>query len=126
MDGRERRRHLRDASVENLRRRPGPGRAACSTKTGARYGAQDIRFTAKSGVLYAFFLGWPEDGKLAIASLGTGTVDKPALLEQKITLLHLLGSKEKIAWSRDSDGLRVTLPATKPCDEVFGLKLALG
>jgi alpha-L-fucosidase len=105
---------------------PARGGGGMFNENRVRYGAQDIRFTTKGSVLYAFFLGWPEDGKLAIASLGTGTADKPALLDQKIASLHLLGSKEKIAWSQDSDALYVTLPATKPCDDVFGLKLALG
>ncbi len=105
---------------------PARGGGGMFNENRVRYGAQDIRFTTKTGALYAFFLGWPEDGKLSIASLGTGTADKPALLDKKIASLHLLGSKEKIAWSRDSDGLRVTLAATKPCDEVFCLKLTLG
>lgn len=77
------------------------------------------------GMLYAFLLGWPEGGKLVIHSLGRGTPEKPAPLNKAIMSLSLLGSKEKIAWTQDANDLRVTLTATKPCDDVFCLKLAL-
>jgi alpha-L-fucosidase len=90
-----------------------------------KFGAGDIRFTTKDGVLYAYFLGWPDDGKLIIQSLGNGTTEKPALLDQSIASVKLLGSSKKIVWTRQADGLHVTLPAKKPCDDVFALKLVL-
>jgi alpha-L-fucosidase len=90
-----------------------------------KFGAGDLRFTTKDGVLYAYFLGWPDDGKLVIQSLGLGTADKPALLDQAIASVKLLGSPKKIVWTREADGLHVTLPAKKPGDDVFALKLAL-
>jgi alpha-L-fucosidase len=83
-----------------------------------RFAAQDIRFTTKGDALYAYFLGWPEDGRLTIKSLATGATDKP------IASLKLLGSPEKIAWTQDAGGLHVTLPAIKPGNDVFALKLA--
>jgi alpha-L-fucosidase len=91
------------------------------------YSAKDIRFTqTKDGsTLYAFFLGWPADGKLTIHTLGTGSADKPALLDKTISSLTLLGSNEKIQWTRDADGLHVFLPATPPCNDAFALKLML-
>ena len=90
-----------------------------------RFGARDIRFTAKGHHLYAWFLGWPEDGKLVVHSLGRNAAGDPALAGPQIRTLKLLGSKEKIVWTQDAAGLHVTLPATKPCDDVFALKLAL-
>ena len=92
-----------------------------------RFGANDIRFTqTKDGkTLYAFFLGWPQDGKLTIRTLGTGAADKPALLDQAIASLTLLGSPEKVVWTRDADGLHVTLPANPPCRDAYALKLKL-
>ena len=90
-----------------------------------KFGAGDVRFTTKNGVLYAYFLGWPDDGKLVIRSLGQGTADQPALLSQTIASVKLLGCPEKITWTREADGLHVALPAKKPCDDVFALKLAL-
>ena len=35
----------------------------------------------------------------------------------------LLGSPEKLAWTRTADGLEVTLPAQKPCDHAYVLKI---
>ena len=104
---------------------PARGGGGMFNENRIRFGARDIRFTTKGRYLYAWFLGWPEDGKLIIGSLGTGAADQPALLDNRITSLHLLGSNEKIAWTRDGGGLRVTLPVTKPCDDVFCIKLAL-
>ena len=96
-----------------------------------QFSAKDIRFTqTKDGrTLYAFFLGWPPDGKLTIHSLGQGTADKPALLDKNVESLTLLGSKEKIQWTRDADGLHVDLPANAlskaPGKGAFALKLKL-
>ncbi len=97
------------------------------TEKKQRFTANDIRFTQTKdgGTLYAFFLGWPQDGKLTIHSLGTGTADKPALLDKTIASLTLLGSKETIHWTRDADGLHVVLPTTPPCENAFALKLRL-
>jgi alpha-L-fucosidase len=100
-------------------------RSGMFNENNVKFGAADIRFTTRHGALYTWVLGWPEDGKLVIRSLGRGAADQPALPGQKIRSLKLLGSKEKIAWTQDADGLRVKLPATKPCDDVFALKLAL-
>ncbi len=83
-----------------------------------RFGAQDIRFTTKGEALYAYFLGWPEDGKLTIKSLVPGAMRKP------IRSLKLLGAPEKIAWTQDAGGLHITLPAAQPGKDVFALKLA--
>jgi alpha-L-fucosidase len=93
-----------------------------------QFGAQDVRFTqTKDGqTLYAFFLGWPKDGKLTIRSLKQASDDEAALLDKSIESLTLLGSKEKIQWSRDGEGLHVTLPATPPCEGAYALKLSLG
>jgi alpha-L-fucosidase len=92
-----------------------------------QFSAKDIRYTqTKDGrTLYAFFLGWPDDGKLTIHTLGLGDAVQPALLDKTIGSLTLLGSQEKISWTRDADGLHVTLPATPPCEGACALKLAL-
>jgi alpha-L-fucosidase len=87
------------------------------------FGAQDIRFTSKGATLYAYFLGWPSDGKLTIESFAAGAPDKPALLEKPVGQLTLLGSAEPVEWTRDTAGLHVTLPATKPGNDVFALKV---
>jgi alpha-L-fucosidase len=91
------------------------------------FDANDIRFTQSKdgGTLYAFFLGWPKDAALTIHALGKGDAAKPVPLDKKIASLTLLGSKEKIAWTQDADGLHVTLPATPPGENAFALKLIL-
>jgi alpha-L-fucosidase len=82
------------------------------------YTAQDIRFTTKGTALYAIALGWPEDRRLAVRSL--------AAAAGKITAVTLLGHSGDLPWSQTADGLLVTLPAKKPCEHAFALKILGG
>jgi alpha-L-fucosidase len=82
--------------------------------------AQDIRFTAKGDTLYAIVLAWPETGRLTIKSLAAGT----ALTEREIKSVELLGSKAKLKWTRNAGGLIVELPAQKPCNHAFALRIS--
>ena len=75
--------------------------------------AQDIRFTTKGGTLYAIALAWPENGKLSIK----------ALASEPVKSVQLLGSGASLKWSRGADGLSVELPAQRPCDYAFALKI---
>jgi alpha-L-fucosidase len=90
-----------------------------------QYSAADVRFTTKGeNTLYAYFLGWPADGKLTIHSLSTGA--SPAgPLDKKIASLALLGSGEKLEWNQDAAGLHVTLPKSAPSEAACALKLTL-
>jgi alpha-L-fucosidase len=65
--------------------------------------AEDIRFTQKSGALYAILLDWPE-GESAIASLG-GKALAGAVIER----IDLLGGPQ-LQFRRDADALRFTIP----------------
>jgi len=85
----------------------------------AAFTARDIRFTAKGTTLYAILMAWPE-GEAAVASLAKGS----ALYPGEIKGVTLLGSTEKIAWTRDAAGLKAKLPAKKPCDFAYVLKIA--
>ena len=85
---------------------------------GLHYTARDIRFTTKRGALYAIALGWPEDGKLLVRSL--------ARAAGKIDSVELLGCREKLNWSQQDDGLLVTLPARRPCEHAYALKVIAG
>ena len=78
--------------------------------------SRDIRFTIKAGVLYAIALRWPEDGRLVIRSLGD---DAGA----KIGAIALLGHKDPLSWERTSQGLEVRLPAKRPCEYAYALKI---
>ncbi|ETZ24784.1 alpha-L-fucosidase [Pedobacter sp. V48] len=73
---------------------------------GKPFEAKDIRFTTKGNELYIIPMGWPEDGKLLIKSLDA---NNPAL--GKINKMTLLGYGEIKDFSRQADGLIITLPA---------------
>jgi len=82
---------------------------------GGPFTAADIRFTTRGDTLYAIALGWPQDSWLKIRSL-SGL--------DGIKTVELLGSRHRLKWERAHDGLRVQLPADKPCDHAFALKIA--
>ncbi len=86
--------------------------------------ALDTRYTvSKDGrTLYAIVLGWPEDGKVTLKSLASGS----GLYPGNIASVSLLGSTDKPVLVRDADGLHVTLPAQKPgpfADSAIVLKI---
>ena len=83
----------------------------------------DIRFTqSKDGKnVYAIFLAFPADGKLTIKSLATNS----ALWPGEIGGVELLGAGGKIKFTRDENGLHLTLPDEKPCDFAWVFKIRL-
>jgi alpha-L-fucosidase len=83
------------------------------------FSAQDIRFTIRGEILYAIILGWPQNGEVTIQSLGANV----RLYNREIGAVELLGSKVPVRWVRGAKGLRVKLPADKPCDHAFVLKI---
>jgi alpha-L-fucosidase len=83
------------------------------------YTAEDIRFTTKGDTLYAVALGWPASGKLTIKSLAANAPH----FQTKIGAMELLGSGAKLQWTRDENGLTISLPAEKPCDHAFVFKI---
>ncbi len=76
----------------------------------------DIRFTQKGDTLYAFVMAYPTD-ETVITSLGSGVV--------AISGARMLGSDESITWSQDEAGLRLSVPAAKPCDHVVAYAIDL-
>jgi len=87
---------------------------------GKPFTGEDIRFTAKGDTLYAIALAWPENGKLTLKSLATGS----PLTKQEIKTVQLLGAKAKLKWTRNADGLTVELPTQKPGDYAYAFKIA--
>lgn len=83
----------------------------------AGYTSKDVRFTSKGDALYAIAMRWPEDGKLVIKSLAG------AAGGDQITDVSLLGYKDKVKWTRDSDGLTITLPAANPSVYTAAVKI---
>ena len=82
----------------------------------------EYRFTVKGDSLYAIAQSWPGDTAV-ITSLAAGKALDGKVPEGKITSVTLLGSTEKLKFTQDSEGLKVKLPADKPCDYAFSLKI---
>ncbi len=79
--------------------------------------ADDIRFTAKDGAIYAVCLGWPGSGaSITIRSLAEGVG------RQTVNSVEMLGSG-KLDWTAAGDGLHVRMPDQPPCDHAFVLKI---
>jgi alpha-L-fucosidase len=80
--------------------------------------AADVRFTTKGDTLYAFVMGCPEY-QATIKPLATNT----ALRVGKIQNVELLGFDGKLVWSQDETGLKVLMPAQRPCDYAVAFKV---
>jgi alpha-L-fucosidase len=83
------------------------------------YTSQDIRFTTRDGLLYAIALGWPPDGKIKIQSLARGSQVMPS----EVAAVQLLGSAEKLKWTRDNEGLEIELPAARTGEFAWAFKI---
>lgn len=78
--------------------------------------AEDIRFTQKGDCLYAILLGWPAQNEIFIRSLGQTS-------GETIRAVTLLGSSASLLWEQESAGLRVRLPAQRPGEHAWTLKI---
>jgi len=83
-----------------------------------KYNAKDIRFTTKDGSLFAYCLGTPA-GDVVIKSLGTGST----LESRQIASVKMLGSDQKIKWSRNGSGLVIKKLSKLPAWQVIGFKI---
>lgn len=82
------------------------------------YGPEDIRFTQKGSVLYAFCMSKPS-GDVKIESLGLTS----KISAQKVKSVSLLGSKEKLNWKQEDGALVISKPASLPDWEVQTFKI---
>ena len=82
----------------------------------------EYRFTVKAENLYAIAQSWPGDTAL-ITSLAKGKALDGQLAQGKIKSVTLLGHPGKLKFALDADGLKVKLPADKPCDYAWTLKI---
>ncbi|VGO13175.1 hypothetical protein PDESU_01729 [Pontiella desulfatans] len=80
---------------------------------------QDIRFTTKDGTLYAFVLA-PPTKDIMIKTLASG-----GLLDQEIQDIELMGSPDRLKWSRNASGLTIQLPKSLPDLPVTGFCINL-
>jgi len=78
-----------------------------------RAGSDEIRFTQTARSLYVTALGWPQDHRMVVKSLGTAA----GLYPQKIGKVELLGYG-KVPFERTADALIVTLPE-QPCNTLM-------
>lgn len=84
-----------------------------------RFTAEDVRFTAKDGNVYATILDWPEGSVAKIKSLASGSEHWPG----EINSIELLGYDGDIQWNRTDKGLEISLPASKPGEFAWVFKL---
>lgn len=80
--------------------------------------ADEIRFTTKKSVLYAFIMGWP-DKEATVQALGTASPQQPA----KVVNVELLGHAARLKWAQEPAALRVYLPSERPSDYAIALKV---
>jgi alpha-L-fucosidase len=70
-----------------------------------KFSGKDIRFNQKGKILYVTLMGVPSED-ITIKSLST--------TQNKIRKVELLGSKEKLKWKQNADGLEIEKPKTIP------------
>jgi alpha-L-fucosidase len=97
-----------------------PPAAALDDPPSESYTSTEFRFTVKGDTLYALDMDWAADGQAVITSLATGSKNLPP---GKIEKVELLGHSGDLSFTQDAEGLKVKLPADKPCDYVFALKI---
>jgi alpha-L-fucosidase len=73
----------------------------------------DVRFTQKSGNLYAILLGTPKHPEVTLF----GVKARPG------SALHLLGYAQPLKWSTQGENLKVELPETLPGRYAYALRL---
>ncbi len=73
---------------------------------GGNHTAEDIRFTAKGGVLYAIAMGRPDSRFVTIRALAANSPHFPG----EIGAVQVLGSTGNLAYSRDESGMTIAMP----------------
>ena len=85
--------------------------------TDSGFSKKDIRFTQKGNIIYAIAYGWPENGRLSIRSLAEGKTP------ETVTEVHMLGAEEKLAFTRDREGLHICLPKEPACRYAYAFAI---
>lgn len=93
------------------------GEAIYDTRPWIQSGEGDLRFTQKGKTLYVIALEWPGES-LSVPALGrnknVGEVSEVALL----------GHGGKLKWEQSDVGLRITVPATPPCEHAYSFRVS--
>jgi len=82
--------------------------------------AEDVRFTAKNGTIYAFVMGWPEKAAV-VNALGLASAQNPGMIRS----VELLGHKGDVKWKQDEASLTVEMPEGKISDVGITLKVEM-
>ncbi|NLZ82111.1 MAG: alpha-L-fucosidase, partial [Clostridiales bacterium] len=78
-----------------------------------KFTEEDIRFTVKGSYLYATVLTWPEDGQVAIKSLGEKDASKLPLFHGIIKEVSALGFDTNLKWTRTPEALEINAVGIK-------------
>ena len=78
-----------------------------------KFTKEDIRFTVKGSYLYATVLTWPEDGHVAIKSLGVRDASKLPVFHGIIKDVSVLGFDGNLKWNRTSEALEINAEGLK-------------
>ena len=81
---------------------------------------EDIRYTTKGPIIYAFVQGWPSDAA-TLPALGASSPQNPP----KITSVHLLGYSNPLRFTQEPTGLKVTFPTNPIPTGAIGVTLKL-
>ncbi|GAA3759277.1 alpha-L-fucosidase [Terriglobus aquaticus] len=82
--------------------------------------AEDIRFTRKGDMLYAFVLAWPMDGTVRIKTLRRGGEHA---LPRPVQRVDLIGATAPLNFQQTGEALVVTVPPDKPNPYAYVLKI---
>ena len=87
------------------------------------YTERDVRYTTTQDgrTLYAIVLGWPKDRTVTLRSLAEGS----PLVKGSLGTVRLLGAEGTLETSRNADGLRIQLPANRPCASAVVMAITL-
>jgi alpha-L-fucosidase len=93
-------------------------------KTEPAFTSQDIRFTTRTGAVFAIALAWPQK-EVLISSLGPNVSSGTGLPSGSINDVQLLGSDAKLDWKQSENGLRISAPPNKSGDFAYVFKVSL-
>jgi alpha-L-fucosidase len=80
--------------------------------------AEDVRFTSRGKILYAFVMGWPER-QITIKSLGPSSSQGFGNIQH----VELLGHGAPLKFTQGANGLNIVLPEQKPSDYAIAFKV---
>jgi len=80
---------------------------------------EKIRFTTKGDNLYIISFNWPQNRVLKVRTLAKGAPG----IKGDVTEIRPVGGWGKLAFKRESDALKITLPQEKPCEYAFVFKV---